>query len=154
MAFQSDFASFLSWESVFVADEPLGEGHLEGPRTVYYNQLPSVEDEEFPIGTILVKVARNGDNPTEWEIPAAVKRGGGYNPQGAAGWEWLELVLDEDQVPAILWRGEGPPSGSGYECQLGDGASAEDAITGDCNACHNGSWRNDYVQSGPLQFFQ
>ena len=146
VAFQSDFADYSSWPSWQVADDPVGTTHLTGPRWVFIDPEPPAGATEFPLGTVIVKEARNG-NPEDWDIFGMVKRGAGYNAQGAHGWEWFELSLAAGE-PAILWRGELPPSEAGYECVLADGSIAE---SGDCNGCHAGSWMNDYVQDAALQ---
>jgi hypothetical protein len=73
------------------------------------------------------------------------KRGGGYNADGAVGWEWFDLVFAEDGLtPVIDWRGIEPPSGTGYLCWMEDG---DTAIIADCNGCHVGSSANDYVHT-------
>ncbi len=40
-----------------------------------------------------------------------VKRGGGFNAEGAVGWEWFELTERDDESVAIKWRGVSAPSG-------------------------------------------
>ena len=59
---------------------------------------------------------------------AMVKRGGGYNAQGASGWEWFELqnLTDGSGGVQIVWRGLGPPAGEVYGGDPNAG----------CNTCH------------------
>jgi hypothetical protein len=147
VAFQSDFADFRSWNRVWVSDEPLGLGHLEGSRYVHFQSLPK-DGDPFPVGSILVKTAEVGTE-TEWDIVAMVKRGDDYNADGAKDWEWFELQISDSGTPLILWRGIEPPAGSGYECSLGGdtGDTAEAFTLGDCNVCHASAWEDDYVRS-------
>ena len=146
VAFQSDFEDYQDWPNAQVADAPVGDTHLTGPRWVYIDEPPPSGALEFPIGTHIVKEARNGD-AEEWDVFAMVKRGGGYNPAGARDWEWFELDLSSG-TPVIAWRGENPPAFSGYECVNLDGTLDQD---GDCSGCHASSWENDYVQDKVLQ---
>jgi len=145
VAFQSDFADYAGWEDWQVADDPVGPSHLTGPRWVFVNGLPDPGATEWPTGTVIVKEARNGA-PEDWDIFAMAKRGGGFNTDGAHGWEWFELSLDGDAV-VIDWRGAVPPALAGYDCVSTDPS----APVGDCNACHSGSWQNDYVQDSVLR---
>jgi hypothetical protein len=146
VAFQVDFASYPLWDGWEVAVDPVGPTHLDGPRWVFANALPETGATSFPVGTILVKEARNGPSPDDWDIFAMVKRGGGFNPAGAIGWEWFELARVGDET-IIDWRGDRPPALSGYECVSIDPT----APAGDCNACHGLSWENDYVNDGVLR---
>lgn len=143
VAMQSDFASYLSWEATTVSTQDTG--HVEGERVVYLNARPPEGAAEFPVGTIFVKtIAWSGGT----DLHAMVKRGGGFNPDGAAGWEWFELV-ESDGVPIILWRGEAAPEPGSYLCETDLGDTAE-TVTGDCNTCHGFYSSNDYVQSVAL----
>jgi hypothetical protein len=114
--------------------------HLTGPRTEYLNKKPAPGSSEFPIGTIIVKEIGGGDVTTRG-VFAMVKRGGGYNPEGASNWEWFELANGADGSETIRWRGVGPPLGEMYG---GD-------PLGGCNGCHAGSRANDFVQSQRLR---
>jgi hypothetical protein len=150
VAFQSDFAGFQDWESSYVGDGSLGDSLLVGRRTVYWNQEPPAGSEAFPNGTIIVKTTEVSEDPLEWVIFAMVKRGGGYNADGAADWEWFDLVFTDSGGVAIDWRGVGPPSGQGYAGDLGTDTGAAALIT-DCNTCHAAAWDNDYVLTPALQ---
>lgn len=134
VAMQSDFAGYAGWTSYPVSGADSG-GHGAGDRTVYVNQAPV--DGGFAVGTILLKLTPTGAEP---EVHAMAKRGSGFNTDGAVGWEWFDLVLDEDGVPVIDWRGTAPPSGEGYGSQSGDTGSI-----GDCNDCHAAARDNDFV---------
>jgi hypothetical protein len=137
VAFAQDFAGYQKWESFAipagnVADFP----DLTGPRTVYLRARPPTGSKEFPVGTMIVK-----EIPASSKIFAMVKRGGSYNTQGAANWEWFELANGADTT--IVWRGVGPPLGEQYG---GNPAT--------CNDCHRGSASNDFVRSPPLTLEQ
>ncbi len=86
--------------------------HVSGDAREYINQLPPRGSKDFPVGTILLKtmLRENGKQ----DIFAMVKRGAGYNPKGALGWEWFELSRRADDSLAIVWRGLNPPDGHGY----------------------------------------
>lgn len=137
LAFASSFKGFREWES-FPVPEGLGDGtvHTAGARVEYLNRRPDEGATEFPVGTILVKETTAEAIPDR-KVFAMVKRGGGYNADGAEGWEWFELVnLDESQV-SIVWRGVGPPAGEMYGGDPNAG----------CNGCHVGASDNDSVLS-------
>lgn len=140
IALQSDFATFRSWPSQGVATADTG--HVTGDRVVYLNAEPEAGVTSFPVGTILVKTI-------QWEggedVHAMAKRGGGFNPDGAVGWEWFELVSAEDGTPVIKWRGASPPEGESYGSLPGGSTDTADTITGDCNQCHGALAANDFV---------
>lgn len=147
------FAGFLSWPAAVVAETPAGPPHEASVRTVFLNQPPPDEAEAFPVGTIIVKTGAGGEATGEAgnEVHAMVKRGNGFNADGAKGWEWFELSVDvaagDDSDPLIVWRGTNPPEGFAYGCTGGDCGDAE-ALT--CNTCHQGSVGNDYVNAPAL----
>ncbi len=142
VAMQADFASFASWEAIPLAQADTG--HVAGDRVVYINSRPSEGDDVFPIGTIFVKsIAWEGGT----DLHAMVKRGGGYNDDGARGWEWFELVESERGEPVILWRGETTPEPGSYRDRDVDTA---ETVNGDCNVCHGAFSANDYVHSVAL----
>ena len=94
IAFGDSFADYRSWPSFeIMVDAAPGNDHLVGPRRVFYNRLPAPGSTSFPVGTIFVKESGNGELYTR-HVFAMVKRGGGFNPQGARDWEWFELVHD------------------------------------------------------------
>ncbi len=140
IAFSNSFAGYRGWSVYSVTAFTVEEGvHASGKRTEYINHKPEHGAREFPIGTIIVKEIEANDSAQSRTF-AMVKRGGGYNRDGAAGWEWFELLRGVD--PAIIaWRGVGPPLGEQYG---GDSS-------GGCNTCHTTSKANDYVLSRELQ---
>jgi hypothetical protein len=141
VAFASDFAPYASWQSYYVGDVPEGVD-ISGPRTVYINKLPPHGATQFPVGTILVKVVEPVATPQDWQMFGLVKRGGGYDMDGAPNWEWFGLAIDTTGQVIIEWRGTGPPPDGGYGA-LGGALS--------CVFCHANASANDYVQTPQLQ---
>jgi hypothetical protein len=142
IAFSEDFYGFRNWDS-FPVPFGLAQGdvHLRGARTEYLNRRPPPGSTTFPVGTMIVKETDDDSSYEFRRVFAMVKRGGGYNADGALGWEWFELQNNADgSVKQILWRGFGPPMGTTY----GGNPTA-------CTSCHAGSESNDYVQSNALQ---
>jgi hypothetical protein len=86
---------------------------------------------------VIVEVRESGTRKTF----AAVKRGGGYNADGATDWEWFELTKDaQSGVVSIAWRGLAPPAG------------AYGGAIDSCNDCHRQCGaHNDFVCSPYLQ---
>lgn len=145
IALQSDFAGFQDWDATDV--DSADTGHVAGERVVYLNSAPDPGADAFPTGTILVKtIAWSGG----LDVHAMVKRGSGFNPDGAVGWEWFELALDDDGTPIIQWRGTEPPAGEAYGTLPGANPDSGATITGDCNTCHASAARNDYVHTVPV----
>jgi hypothetical protein len=143
IALTSDFDGFEAWPSVAIA-EPFSfdGGHRVGTSRVFMlGELPP-EGSPFAVGTILLKTVEDGD-PTSWELHAMVKRGGDYNREGSAGWEWLDLALTPEREPVITWRGEGTPFDPGtYRTSAGETIA--------CNACHGYAVSRDHVFSRAL----
>lgn len=134
IAFNNSFTDFRSWTTFHSQlDDPNGTlpAGVAGPRDQYINKLPPTGSTEFPIGTIIVEVRDNG------KIFAGVKRGGGYNSDGAKNWEYFEL---QENPVMYIWRGLGPPLGDTYG---GD--------PNGCNNCHVQCAANDYICSPKLQ---
>jgi hypothetical protein len=71
---------------------------------------------------------------------------GSFNPTGAVGWEWMQLV-ELEGVPTIAWRGSSPPDGDEYGCQPGLPCEG----FGNCNTCHAAASPFDFVMSEPLR---
>ncbi len=139
LAFATTFKGFRTWNAYPVEHPTSNVVHLAGPRTEYINKLPPDGSKSFPVGTIIVKEMDDGAL-ADRKIFAMVKRGGGYNSEGAKDWEWFELQnLDEASVK-IIWRGVGPPAGEMY----GGDPNAS------CNSCHKTAAANDFVQSTEL----
>lgn len=145
VAMQSDFAGFTTWSTYAVADADTG--HVAGDRVVYVNVPPPGGGASFPVGTIIVKTI---DWSGGTDVHAMVKRGADYNPDGAFGWEWFELALDEDGTPVIQWRGTAPPAGEQYGQLPGTTGDTGATVSGDCNTCHGAAAANDYVHTIPL----
>lgn len=145
VAMQTDFQGYSTWDSIGVdaaaADDT---GHPAGERTVYVNTMPAAEDTTFAVGTIVVKVIPGAD------IHAMVKRGDGFNADGAPGWEWFELVTATNGEPVIKWRGAEPPAGETYGALPGATEDTGGTMTGDCNTCHAAAAENDFVHAVPL----
>lgn len=139
LAFTSTFTGFRHWPSV------PGVGPANAPidtvvhvndytMTSYINELPPAGSTTFPLGTIIVK-EQNEPPLTERKIFAMVKRGGGFNVNGAKDWEYFELQDTGDgEHVTIVWHGFGPPLGEAY----GGNQQA-------CNGCHAQAAYNDFI---------
>lgn len=145
IALNSDFADYETWNKFEISNGFVGSSHLEGPRTVFINKLPAAGAKEFEQGTIIVKQTRNGEKGL-WEVHAMVKRGNGFNAEGATDWEWMDLRHNPAGVPLIRWRGEAAPVGETYQV-----AGGGEVVAGDCNGCHLEAKNNDFVKSSALQ---
>lgn len=140
LAVDSSFTGFRAWEAFPLAPGSNGTIHTAGARTEYLNRAPAAGSTSFPVGTIIVK--ESDEEPiADRQVFARVKRGGGYNAGGAAGWEWFELKNVDAQRATRIWRGVGPPVGEKYG---GD-------PNGGCNGCHGAAKDNDFVLSTSLQ---
>jgi hypothetical protein len=150
VASRDDFADFQSWPSVVVGTQPGLAPHEVSERRVYLNFAPPDDATAFPPGTIIVKTG-SGEEATGGvgdEIHAMVKRGAGFNADGALGWEWFEIALDNNGEPLLVWRGAEPPAGENYGCPVGQ--VCETAAS--CNSCHaDAGGANDSVNSPALQ---
>jgi hypothetical protein len=135
VAMQNDFSGFTGWPDYAI--EPEDSGHPEGARTVYISEEPPEGATAFPVGTMIVKVIEGAD------IHAMAKRGGGFNAEGALGWEWFELVMDGSE-PVIRWRGAEPPDGETYGALPGVEEDSA-APLGNCDSCHSAVSANDFV---------
>lgn len=140
IALQRDFEGFQDWEQESLGWVQSSPGHLVGQRTVYIEERPRAGDDELPVGTIIVKTMEHYEYGIF--ILAMAKRGADYNPDGAVGWEWFELALDDDGRPVIVWRGKDPPDGECYGCLPGAESMIEPTS---CNDCHVGAAEQDYV---------
>ncbi|RYZ05664.1 MAG: hypothetical protein EOO73_19435 [Myxococcales bacterium] len=149
IALERDFQDFERWNEVDLSKRPaVAEAHTSGEPHEWVSHLPPPGSKVFPVGTIFVKTVKSSHaeatapeaTQARDDIFAMVKRGGGYNPKGAPGWEWFELRRREDDSLGIVWRGVNPPSGEGYG---GD-------PLGGCNGCHQMASKNDYVHAAAL----
>lgn len=139
IAMQSDFADMFEWPRWQVPDIGSTHGHRRGePSFIYVQGEIPAWGEPMPIGTIIAKTVEVGE-PTEWEVHAMVKRGGDFNEDGCAQWEWLDLRLNADRVPVITWRGEGNSANPG-----GYGRRLDGTPIG-CNDCHAQVPHTDYT---------
>lgn len=139
IAFERDFQQFRAWQGGSFEELPArGQTHFAGEQRYFING-PARRGREFPVGTIIVKQARLAARP-EGQLFAMVKRGGGFNAEGAVGWEWFELVERDDESVAIKWRGVSAPSGESYG----------NDPHGTCNVCHVEAKANDFVKSPAL----
>jgi hypothetical protein len=142
IALASDFEGFQGWPFVELGALDGTRGHDMGVSRVHLRGIVPAVDVQFAVGTMIVKVTEIGAAPPEWEVHAMVKRGGGYNGDGAPGWEWFDLALTADGAPVIAWRGEGSASDPGSYGGL-DTDAGPDAQT--CNGCHGAVVNDDYV---------
>lgn len=143
VALASDFQPYATWTNFYVGDVPDPNGvDLTGPRTVYVNRLPPHGATEFPVGTMLVKVVQTDPKPQDWQMFGLVKRGGGFDEEGAPNWEWFGLALDASGRVVIEWRGTGPPPDASY--------GSFGAALG-CVFCHANARANDYVETPQLE---
>lgn len=143
IAMARDFAGFRDFGQLELGERPAqSETHPGGKLVVHLNSVPKHGAREFPVGTIIVKETVSGatGDAQSKKIFAMVKRGGGFNAEGAKGWEWFELTESGGTV-AIGWRGVGAPDGESYG---GD-------PMGSCNGCHQMALHNDYVLSPALR---
>ena len=135
-----DFDDFMTWDVYEIPDTGLRSGHGSLPPSFMY--VKGARDVPFhdplPVGTAIVRTRELGA-PGEWTVHAMVKRGGGYNPDGALGWEWFDLVLDASGRPFITWRGQGDAADPGSYGPDVDGHPIG------CNDCHALLPGNDYV---------
>jgi hypothetical protein len=145
IAFQSDFEGFPGWEHESLGFAETTPGHPGGLRTVYINERPPAGADEVPLGTIIVKTMETDDFGLL--VLAMAKRGNDYNPDGALGWEWFELTLDDEGRPVIVWRGKDPPDGECYGCLPGTESMIEPTS---CNDCHEHVAAQDYVYTTAL----
>jgi hypothetical protein len=129
VAFTDHFQGFSRWRRVSLGAAPVG-GHEEpGQRFVYANGPTPPAGSAWPVGTILVKTVEPSEDPTTWDVIAMVKRGGGYNARGAAGWEYFILAVNRAGQTVIEARGNNPSE----PYFSPDAGTAEPQP---CNSCH------------------
>jgi hypothetical protein len=127
IALTRDFDGWEDWDFVEVTPEAEPDApHPPVPRTVYSN-VRSPRRGPWDVGSILVKVHEEDEDPGAWTVFAMAKRGGAYNAEGLAGWEWFDLTIGDSGRLLVEWRGSGPPTGSQYGPGTGQA---------DCNTCH------------------
>lgn len=130
IAFAEDFRGYGAWEKISIKGDPLDDPIHGGDRTIFVNRRPPKGSAQFPVGTIVVKRMESPGG----QIFAMVKRGGGFNAEGAVDWEWFRIVDAGGEI-GIAWRGMSPPDGESY----GGGPG------GVCNGCHFAAKANDWV---------
>lgn len=136
LAFANDFSNYDKWTCIKLTQE-VADGHIAGSRKVCINHLSPPGAKEWPKGTVIVKELPDQLGGTQHL--AMVKRGAGFNPYGAKGWEWFELTPGGTDL--IRWRGYSPPEGETYGGVAGGGL---------CSPCHSEAADNDYVYSFEL----
>lgn len=139
LAVDSSFYGFRTWDAFPIPAGVNGSIHTAGTRTTYINHIPKTGSTSFPVGTIIVKES-DTEALVDRQVFARVKRGGTYNAEGAAGWEWFELKNVDAERSTRIWRGVGPPVGEKY------GGDPD----GGCNGCHGAATSNDFVLTEPL----
>lgn len=125
----SDFEGYESWELVeeSVGEDPSGNligAHEEAvsKRIIRVNKTNvQMENDEWPVGTILVKEMRNAETDDLMAVMAMAKRGADFNPDHN-GWEWLVINKDEGKIQE-------------RDANL---------MGGMCNGCHVKVKENDY----------
>jgi hypothetical protein len=147
IALQSDFAEYAGWPSYALGDAALA-GHPPGQRVAYLSQKAPPGATHYPVGTLIVKEVRAAAapaDPTQWDLFAMVKRGGGYDEVGARDWEFFILERNAAGTPVIISRGIAP-SDNGDGGAVYGGAAAS-GVT--CNACHGalGTEQTDHILS-------
>ncbi|MBL8005032.1 MAG: cytochrome P460 family protein [Candidatus Kapabacteria bacterium] len=133
-------ASFSGFESFTLESTTQGPSPSLGPahagndstvtRKIYFKNGQSRVDGKYPLGTVIVKTARNPSGTVK-ETVAMVKRGNGFNST-SGDWEWF--VLAEDGKIAK------DPSGM----EMRGGAAM---MNGMCNGCHAKAQASDFVFS-------
>lgn len=127
------FANYRSWNLIdtlttrpdLLGDRAHGGAVQESTRVVYKKQLyanPDTSDQGYPIGTALVKEARDADGNII-EVTAMLKRGGGFSPM-FGDWEWFLL---EAQTGTILCGDNGEERRGAF------------LNNGGCVGCHTGA---------------
>ena len=107
VATDETFSGYRDWDVIDVLDsrpDLLGErahgvAQANSTRTVYKKQLyanPDSEAQGYPIGTVLVKEARDQNGDTI-DVTAMVKRGAGFSPL-FGDWEWFLLEPGSGQI--------------------------------------------------------
>ena len=137
IATDASFANYLSFtlESTTQGPSPsLGPAHAGNDssvtRKIYFKNGQNRVDGKYPLGTVIVKTARNPSG-TVMETVGMVKRGNAFNPT-AGDWEWF--VLAED--------GKISKDATGMEMRGG-----VSLMNGMCNSCHGAAQARDFVFS-------
>lgn len=125
VALARDFEGFESWRRFDLGSTAVG-GHPPGERTGFLYLPGRLEGGRFPVGTRIVKRIRVDGAADTFEYLGMVKRGGGFNAEGATDWEFFLL----ERTPAgvvILDRGTAP---------LADQSHLYAGVGAACNICH------------------
>lgn len=137
IAFTRDFEDLRAWPQVALSG-PANAAHASGG-ALYASVLGLDADGGLCAGSALVR-----EQPANAAGPASlhgmVKRGGGFNAEGAVGWEWFGFGESADGEPVVLWRGDEAPSEVGYN-------NGVELIEADCNGCHQAGAAFDFLMS-------
>jgi hypothetical protein len=139
VAEDSDFAGYTSWYSTPLTDDTgLSDVvYPAGARVGFLNHRPPAGASAYPEGTVVVKAIERGSGPPEWEIFGMAKRGGGYDADGAVGWEFFLLLADTDGTLHIVSRGLAPmDDGHAGDMGMASGTYFENGQIVPCNVCH------------------
>lgn len=141
IAMSDAFRDFRTWPRVAIsATEDVPDPSL--PYFAYTNQPAPPAGSTYPVGTLIVHTIELTDDPATWEVFAMARRGGGYNPDGAHGWEFFRLGFSRGEVPVIISRGFAPTDSGSYS-----------AKGSNCNTCHaaQGAAATDFILSRQLR---
>jgi hypothetical protein len=145
-----EFVGVSHWHIFDRGADPVHLDDPTGHATVFVDHLPPHGVTEFPVGTHILRVMGEGDDPTQWEAHGLVKVGGDFNADGARGWEYYGLAMSRDAngdlVATTRWHGVGPPDGDGYASSDPDAGP----VLG-CNHCHGAATWNDSIIGPELQ---
>ena len=137
ISFTRDFEDLDAWSTAELGG-PDNEAHAAGGQ-LFSRALGLDADGGLCAGSMLVR-----SQPAVADSPASlhgmVKRGGGFNADGAVGWEWFGLGRSEAGAPVVLWRGEEAPSDVGYN-------NGVELVEANCNACHAAGAEHDHLMS-------
>lgn len=120
----NDFQGYTSWTKVSTSTGPdplLQAAHgATDPltRNVFIKDDAKPKNDQYPVGTIIVKELRSEMGSLEGGLTMMVKRGADFNPDGD-GWEWFMTSTD---LTTVMTRG--------------DNATAMDGM---CASCHAGA---------------
>lgn len=130
--FFSGYTFFIKQSTTQGPSPSLGPAHAGNDSTVtrkiYFKYESNSVDGKYPLGTVIVKTARNPSGTVK-ETVAMVKRGNSFNT-AVGDWEWF--ILDEDGKIAK------EPTGM----EMRGGATL---MNGMCNGCHGAAQASDFV---------
>jgi hypothetical protein len=144
-----EFVGVSHWTQFDRGTDP---AHLDDPSmgrsTVFIDRLPPHGATTFPVGTHILRIMGDPDDPSTWDAHGLVKVGGDFNAEGAMGWEYYGLDMSRDANGDLLahtrWHGVGSPDGDGY-------AHPDSGPILGCNHCHGAATWNDSIIGAELQ---